>query len=220
MFLVCCQQSYLPLESLRARQHIDQCLPLFDKPHSAWPSSPTLNSSPRNQAGKVLTPHSPHLSPLASLEGWELAKARISRALCYNPVFRGPCVFGVGKGFDWWVFHLPGSSTDLSGLGNLINLAPATLDVCADEVVAGTWLRLLVAEELPGERLFFLYFLVRNSKEGCSLLACSAGWTCGGLLACKAAETNPPAHWQTRDRGLWKQTWAFVSSWAQLQFNG
>ena len=165
MFLVCCQQSYLPLESLRARQHIDQCLPLFDKPHSAWPSSPTLNSSPRNQAGKVLTPHSPHLSPLASLEGWELAKARISRALCYNPVFRGPCVFGVGKGFDWWVFHLPGSSTDLSGLGNLINLAPATLDVCADEVVAGTWLRLLVAEELPGERLFFFVFSGEKFKR-------------------------------------------------------
>ena len=82
--------AYLPLESLRARPHKDRRPPLFDKPHSAWPSSPTLNSSPRNQAGKVLTPHSPHLSPLASLEGWELAKDRISRALCYNPVSHGP----------------------------------------------------------------------------------------------------------------------------------
>ena len=90
--LVCCQQSYLPLESLRGHPHIDRRPPLFDKPHSAWPSSPTLNICPHNQAGKVFIPHSPHLSLLASLEGWESAKARISRALWYNPVSRGPCL--------------------------------------------------------------------------------------------------------------------------------
>ena len=31
---------------------------------------------------------------------------------------------------------------------------PASLDVCADEVVAGTWCRLIVAEQLPGQDYF------------------------------------------------------------------
>ena len=109
-----------------------------------------------------------------------MAKARTSLALCCIPGSRGPCFL------------------DFEKTGGICT--PAALDVCADQVVARTWLRLLVAEELPGESLFF--HLPSEKFRANSTLACSAGWTCAGLLACTAAEINPPAHLQTRGRGL------------------
>ena len=92
MAAVCIFTFYLQQESPRVRRRTGPRPPLSDRPRSAWPSSPTLNSSPRNQRDQCLETHSPHLSPPASVEGWEWTEVRISPSLCYNLVSHGPCL--------------------------------------------------------------------------------------------------------------------------------
>ena len=145
--------------------------------------------------------------PLLKAENWQKTTFLAHFAITRYPMVPGWCKKGFwSMGFpparflNWleWVGEPDQFSTCHAGClcwrGRGQNLAPTP---CCRTVA---W----------GEAVFFEKFKRR-------MLACSTGWTCGGLLACKAAETNPPAHWQTRDRGLWMQTWAFVSSWAQLQ---